>query len=131
MLKWSTPKSTSLDVQCCTSAYRVTPTNVSGTGRGLTYSSLAEYMQGFTLGGGGGTCTCWASLWEGGGGHVRAGLHFGEGVGQRGAFALLGVYKLMCKQTNLGCHSPKIFNTQFLRPFLDEISKLSPVYMYV
>ena len=54
MLKWSTPKSTSLDVQCCTGAYRVTPTNVSGAGRGLTYSSLAEYMQGFTLGGGGG-----------------------------------------------------------------------------
>ena len=29
MLKWSTPKSTSLELQFCTSAYRVTPTNVS------------------------------------------------------------------------------------------------------
>ena len=29
MLKWSTPKSTSLELQFCTSAYRVTPMNVS------------------------------------------------------------------------------------------------------
>jgi hypothetical protein len=28
-LKWSTPKSTSMDLQFCTSAYRVTPSNVS------------------------------------------------------------------------------------------------------
>ena len=28
-LKWSTPKTSSLELQNCTSAYRVTPTNVS------------------------------------------------------------------------------------------------------
>jgi len=28
-LKWSTPKATSLELQFCTSAYRVTPSNVS------------------------------------------------------------------------------------------------------
>lgn len=31
VLKWSTPKSTSLELQRCTSAYRVTPSDVSYT----------------------------------------------------------------------------------------------------
>ena len=29
VLKWSTPKTSTLDLQYCTSAFRVTPTNVS------------------------------------------------------------------------------------------------------
>ena len=42
-LKWSTPKTSSLDLQPCTSAYRVTPTNVSVTPTNVSIitSSLA------------------------------------------------------------------------------------------
>ena len=45
-LKWSTPKTSSLELQPCTSAYRVTPTSVStpfSSSRELTENSMIEF----------------------------------------------------------------------------------------